>query len=55
LLRGEDGFPVVQLFADQSSSVLTSLSWADGLAVVPVGAIVKEGEWLDYLPFRGMA
>jgi molybdopterin molybdotransferase len=55
LLHSEDGFPVAQLFADQSSSVLTSLSWADGLAVVPVGTVVKAGDWLDYLPFRGVA
>jgi molybdopterin molybdotransferase len=55
LLRGRDGFPVVQLFADQSSSVLTSLSWADGLAVVPVGTEVNVGDWLDYLPFKGVA
>ena len=54
LQSGEDGFPVLQLFKDQSSSVLTSLSWADGLAVVPVGTTVSRGDWIDYLPFKGV-
>lgn len=55
LLSDHDGFPIMQLFTDQSSSVLTSLSWSEGLAVVPVRTIVKAGDWLDYLPFRGVA
>ena len=37
--------------ADQSSSVLTSVSWADGLAIVPPATTVEPGQWLDYLPF----
>lgn len=51
LQTGDDGFPVATLYADQSSSVLTSVSWADGLAIVPVGVTVQPGQWLDYLPF----
>lgn len=54
LQEDEDGWPTAVLFADQSSSVLTSLSWADGLAIVPIGSVVQPGQWLEYLSFRGM-
>lgn len=53
LQDGEDGWPTARLFPDQSSSVLTSLSWADGLAIVPIGSVVQPGQWLEYLSFRG--
>ena len=53
-VQQRDGEPVAVLFDDQSSSVLTSLSWADGLAIVPVSTIVQAGQWLDYLPFKGV-
>ncbi len=49
-----EGKAVANLFADQSSSVLTSLSWADGLVVVPVNTVVQCGQELEYLPFRGL-
>jgi molybdopterin molybdotransferase len=54
LQQGANGQPIAHLFADQSSSVLTSLSWADGLAIVPVNTEVQPGQELDYLPFRGL-
>ncbi|MEY4640791.1 MAG: hypothetical protein RLZZ227_785 [Pseudomonadota bacterium] len=46
--------PVAELFPDQGSSVLSSLSWAEGLAVVPVRTTIRPGDKLDYLPFAGM-
>jgi molybdopterin molybdotransferase len=46
--------PVAELYSDQGSSVLTSLSWADGLVVVPVQTPVQPGQLLQYLPFRGV-
>lgn len=45
---------VAQAFADQGSSVLTSLSWADGLAIVPIHTTVKVGDTVEYLPFSGL-
>jgi len=54
LQQDANGQTVAHLFADQSSSVLTSLSWADGLAIVPVNTVVQPGQELDYLPFRGL-
>ncbi len=54
LQQNAEGRPVAHLYADQSSSVLTSLSWADGLAVVPVNTVVHSGQELEYMPFRGL-
>lgn len=48
--RETNGECVASLFEDQSSNLLTSLSWADGLAVVPAGVRVSKGQWLEYLP-----
>ncbi len=45
---------VAQAFADQGSSVLTSLSWADGLAIVPIHTTIKVGDTVEYLPFSGL-
>jgi molybdopterin molybdotransferase len=45
--------PLALPFTDQGSSLLSSLSWADGLVVIPRGVTVSEGEALDYIPFRG--
>ena len=53
-LLNRNGGRVAELYPDQGSSVLTSLSWADGLAVVPVQTTVKPGDELDYLPFAGL-
>ncbi|MFP5382127.1 MAG: molybdopterin-binding protein, partial [Gammaproteobacteria bacterium] len=39
------------LFPNQSSGVLTSCAWADGLADIEVGATVKPGDWVRFIPF----
>lgn len=41
-------------FPDQGSSVMTSTSWAEGLAVVPVNKVVNTGDLLHFLPFKGL-
>jgi len=48
-VRLQDGR--LQRFANQSSGVLTSMAWADGLAVVPAGRAVAPGDCLAYYPF----
>ena len=53
MLPDEEGTMVLKAFPDQGSSILSSLSWADGLAVVPVGRPVSRGDMLDYYPFTG--
>jgi molybdopterin molybdotransferase len=50
-LVNKQGELVAEPFPDQGSSVLTSLSWADGFAVLPIGATIKPGDTLDYLSF----
>jgi len=41
----------LELFANQSSGVLTSTCWADGLVRQKVGEDIAAGERVDYLPF----
>lgn len=54
LERDGNGEPVLQCFTDQGSSVLSSVAWADGLAVIPVGGDISPGDRLDFLPFEGL-
>ncbi len=44
--------PVVTLFPHQGSGVLSSASWADGLAEVDED--IKPGDSVKYLPFQGL-
>ena len=53
-LVGKGKEQVAEAFSDQGSSILTSLSWADGLAVVPVHTTIQAGESVEYLPFFGL-
>ena len=40
----------VELFDNQSSGVLTSTVWADGLVDIPAGSVIARGERVRYLP-----
>ncbi|PWQ92963.1 gephyrin-like molybdotransferase Glp [Leucothrix arctica] len=51
LSYGVDDVAVLEVFPNQGSGVLTSASWATGLAVVKQGSIVSQGELLEYMPF----
>ena len=46
----EDGLRVV-LHPRQGSAMLTSASWAEGLALVECGRTLEAGETVEYLPF----
>jgi molybdopterin molybdotransferase len=39
------------LFPNQSSGVLTSCAWADGLVDLGVGQTVQPGDWVRFIPF----
>ena len=39
------------LFPNQSSGVLTSCAWADGLVDLAVGQTVQPGDWIRFIPF----
>ncbi len=41
----------LELFPNQSSGVLTSTSWANGLAFIPAGMTIKAGELIEFIPF----
>jgi len=42
----------VILYPHQGSGVLTSVGWANGLAVIPAGETRKRGDAVDFLPFN---
>jgi molybdopterin molybdotransferase len=39
------------LFANQSSGVLTSCAWGDGLVDLEVGQTIQPGDWVRFIPF----
>jgi molybdopterin molybdotransferase len=39
------------LFPNQSSGVLTSCAWADGLVDLDVGRTIAPGDWVRFIPF----
>lgn len=44
----------LDLFPNQSSGVLTSASWGDGLVDCPPGQAFKAGEMVKYIPFNAL-
>jgi molybdopterin molybdotransferase len=46
-----DGQAVVEVFRSTSSAALSSLTWANGLAIIPEGAPIQEGDRVDFIPF----
>ena len=48
-----DGRLLAELYPNQSSGVLTSTSWADGLIIVPEDRIFSRLEQLRFIPFEG--
>lgn len=41
-------------FPNQSSGVLTSVAWADGLALIPANETFQVGDMLEYYPFHSL-
>jgi len=44
-------FGKLELYPNQSSGVLTSAVWADGLVDVPAGQAIRKGDRVRYIPF----
>lgn len=44
----------LDLYPMQNSQILTSCAWADGLADIPAGTSVAEGDFVSYYPFRDL-
>jgi molybdopterin molybdotransferase len=51
VVNARDGGGEVRLYPNQSSGVLTSAVWADGLVDLDVGQTVIRGEWVRFIPF----
>jgi len=47
----ERGQGVVSIFSSRSSGVLSSVAWANGLAVIPEGQVLAKGDLVEFLPF----
>ena len=53
-IRHDESGAFAELFPHQGSGVLSSASWADGLAIVEPGNDVYVGDVLKYIPFTGL-
>ncbi|MBK1702688.1 gephyrin-like molybdotransferase Glp [Thiococcus pfennigii] len=51
LEAGAAGRPQVLVYPSRSSAMLSSLVWAEGLAVIPEGRTLARGEAVAFLPF----
>lgn len=51
LESGGGGPPRVRVYTSRSSAMLSSLVWADGLAVIPEGRALAVGDPVQYIPF----
>ena len=51
LQTGADGQPEISIYDHQGSGVLSSTSWAHGLAVLEEGSSVAMGDSVAYLPY----
>jgi len=51
LWRDADGQTRVSVHPSRSSGVLSSVTWANGLVVIPEGQVIHEGDMVTFLPF----
>ncbi len=51
LETGDDGVARVSVYPSRSSGVLSSVAWANGLAVIREGQVIATGDSVDFLPF----
>jgi molybdopterin molybdotransferase len=51
LERDENGEPQVSVYPSRSSGVLSSVAWANGLAVIREGQVLKKGDPIQFVPF----
>ena len=54
LRRDEGGVLSAEIYPNQSSGVLMSTSWADGLVEIPEDSVVKPGDIINYYAFRDL-
>ncbi|WP_293266597.1 gephyrin-like molybdotransferase Glp [Neptunomonas sp.] len=44
----------IKVFKNQSSGVLSSASWSNGLAVIPPNTVVNNGDMVSFIPFSDL-
>ncbi|MEJ2212946.1 MAG: molybdopterin molybdenumtransferase MoeA, partial [Gammaproteobacteria bacterium] len=54
LVNSNEPGPRVDIYPNQSSGVLMSTSWADGLVVINENQVVTKGDKVSYIPFTEM-
>jgi len=45
---------VLELYANQSSGVLSSASFSDGLAVLEIGRAINKGDMVEFIPYTSL-
>ena len=55
VIQNEVGESVVELFPNQSSGVLTSVSWANGFAIIPPEMQINKGDTVEFIPFSELS
>ncbi len=54
ITQDENNISVLEHYPSRSSGILNSVSWADGLAVIPENTELKRGDLVDFWPFAGL-
>lgn len=49
--RNDKGEMTVVVFPSRSSGVLSSVAWANGLAVIEIGQVIEKGDMVNFIPF----
>ncbi|MGD2118031.1 MAG: molybdopterin molybdotransferase MoeA [Chromatiales bacterium] len=50
----EHGEPLLETYPSRSSGVLSSVTWANGLAVIEAGQIIERGDLVNFIPFSDL-
>lgn len=53
-LKRESNRLLAEIHPKQGSAMLSNCSWAEGLVLIPAQKQIKEGDWLDFLPYQGL-
>ena len=51
----ENGKSFLSIYPNQGSGVLTSASWANGLALIPAETLVKHEDMIEFIPFTELS
>jgi len=53
-VKHDDSGAYAEIYPQQGSGVLSSVSWADGLVIVEPEKMINTGDILKYIPFQGL-